>query len=1068
MKRIIAFVIAIMMIVPVFATTQAFATDNGSTVNNNGSSNTGNSETDELLNDYGYNITLDSIKGYDESNGDVKNSPFGKNYVENYTLVEPVFYSNLGFLIEGKTDAFGEEARPSQSDVNSYQNYISLSNADMFEIINSGELISSFRILESKTAAGDFDRDTRNNGVACVFVSPGAIYLGILDPLDLSKTSTCMKIADIPQLSTVEFGDYSNIISIHTGNVIPGNTNKLGISPDEIVISYPVESFGKIKMMTAVYSLSSFDEGAWKDMNNWTQSISYTTDVDEKLMFMTVGDIDEDGYDDIVNIVSSGVSQLKLDKKTSQKSKAAVYVTYGGSGNRTKSTEISGLYRVGGAITDINNDGKPNLVLCGINDISTSASSITLSEVAVTLESNLKESFRATTSSTVSGNLVDDLENTLRLIPVVIKTEQRADNGNNRITGAVEDSPHSVMYDGMFLVGKTLGNQMSFAGSGRASYMKDGRIMTYAHSGMVYTTLSGVAREDIFLCYSSQIFTHPEACEFERTYDNQNMKTQGYYANVFALPNLDYDSGILRYDGWTMNFTEPELHAILAAAPYFGDFSAYNMDYILEGSTTYSSTSSYGKGLEKEWNAGVTGELDFGVVKVEASVGYQGSWSRNTTITNSTEFSASKETLAVVATIPVEIYYYTLFICNPDGELVAMSYKIPVPHERVYSMLTIPEYDKAAAKNGKETLSGNVIIHTDGDPSSYNYTNEWIESKYDEDNIHSSDDWYRTTHNAGSISASIEVETETEKSHGFYISGSITGGGKVVSGGVEGGGGRNYITTEGNGTGYSTSVRNITKEMHGAVEGGYGFQWRMKTFNAKIDGNEIPVITYEVKNASTNPRMPLNVSARGCEAYDEDGNRIPANKITWEANPADENKDISYAIMRKNAFTGALQTIATVPYGTFSYIDTKDLEFGTDYEYAVRAVKNLATAANRYSLESLTETAKTLSEYGAPTVLIASEKVNVSLGDIATMTVTVSGELSGRKLEYQWYCRRPDSYEGWEYITDANSASYDAFATSYLLSGTEYRCVVMETITREDGKKEIIYCYSDVIKLVVE
>jgi hypothetical protein len=36
------------------------------------------------------------------------------------------------------------------------------------------------------------------------------------------------------------------------------------------------------------------------------------------------------------------------------------------------------------------------------------------------------------------------------------------------------------------------------------------------------------------------------------------------------------------------------------------------------------------------------------------------------------------------------------------------------------------------------------------------------------------------------------------------------------------------------------------------------------------------------------------------------------------------------------------------------------------------------------------------------------------------------------------------------------------------MDGAEYRCLVMETITLPDGTREIIYTYSDVIKLSVK
>lgn len=1041
-------------------------------------SNTGDTETDKKLNDYGFDISLDSIEGYDESNGNIENTPYGTNYVDNYVLQEALYFGVRGvddLHIEANSEQFGAETRPSGNvTANEYQTAIS----KKFVVANSDDTVSLYHIAYSETSSGDFSRDARNNGVAMIFATASntsfVVYLTIFDPLEKEKSPTCIKLSELNYDSEKTAEDFSSMINIAAGNYLPGNANKQKISPDEVIVNYPVQSYGKIHMLTEVYSLTDLSENGWKDISKWKVNKTVASDISGKQMFLTVEDINEDSYDDVITITSYGVSKLKLDKKLNKSSGASVNIWYGGEKGKTASVEVSGLYRAGGAVTDINNDGKPNLVLCGIKDINISSGATTVTEVGVTLESNLKESARCTNKSSVKSDLTETLNMTLRQQPVVIKSEQQANDGGNAITGSKADSQHCVMYDGMFVVAKTRGKELRFANNSREASMKKDKVLTNAYSGMIYASHTSASRDEVFMIYelgkSNQMYLYPHAnaSEFTRKVRDISDINNGLTIRAFAIANVDYDSGVLRYDGWTMNFTDPELYAVLAAAPYFGDYAAYNMDYILEGSTAYSFSSSHGNGLELEWNIGETAEFGALVVKLEGSFGYQGSWSRNYNITQSTEFSASKESVAVVATIPVEIYSYTLFGYKPGVGLVEASYRIPVTHEKVYSLLSIPEYDKAAAKNGKDTLTGNALIHQDGEPSSYNYSDSWIKSKYDADSIHSSAEWYRTNTNTGSIGASIEVEIEDEQSHGFYVSGSITGGLEGVgSGGIEAGFGLGVVLSEGQGTGYSASVRNLTKEMPGVVEGGYGFQWRMKTFNAKVDGNEIPVITYEVKNCSTNPRMPMNVSARGCEAYDSDGNRVPANKISWEKNPAEENADISYAIMRKHSFTGAFQTIGTVPYGTYSYIDTKDLEFGTDYEYAVRAVKNTATAPNRYSVKSLSETAKTHSEYGAPDVSINSSTVQVKLGTTATMGVTVKGELTGRKLEYQWMQRIPDSY-AWTDIDDAISANYDVHASSYVQDGTEYRCIIMETIVKQDGKKELIYCYSDVIKLNVE
>lgn len=1063
MKRIISILIILVMITSMIPFTIFSVSASAEESEKIKTVNTGNAETDRVLGDYGFDVSLDSIEGYDPSNGNVENSPFGSAWIDKYTLMEAVYLgfqssnsSVKGHYIEGNSEVFGSEIRPTGT-------------------VNTTDSINGLdkSIEHSVTASGDFSQDARNNGVAILFFTKDSkyiyTYLAVIDPSDKVTTTTYKLLSTIPNNLYSQI-DYTGLISVAVGNCIPGNENELGISPDEIVVTYPVNNSGNVQLTTKILSLIDTTENAWKNADSWIISKDISVDTEGKLSNLTMGDLNEDGYEDVVVTTSYGISRYKLDVKISTTSNATIQVLFGGKEEKIAKAEISGMYRAGTAVCDINNDGKNNIVICGIKSANFAGTDAKIEDLSVVMDSDLKKLFSATNTSTVTSSLIDELNKTLRVPAVVVKTEQMANDSTNYITGKGDDSCHMVCYDGMMLASGVCKNEIRFVKGDRNQYMREGQALLNIYSGMLYATPTSVSRDEIFLLYSHngakfQIYTHPNATEMTRTINGASIN--GSTVSAFALANIDYDTGVLRYDGWSMKFTDPELHAILAAAPYFGDFMAYNLDYILEGSTAYSFSSSYGNGVEIEWNFGVTGEANFAVVKAEGSAGYQGSWSKSYTINQTTEFSASKESLAVVATIPVEIYSYTLFVNKPGEGVVPINYHVTVPHEKVYTTMTIPEYDKAASKNGKDTISGNALIHTDGDPSSYNYTNEWIGEKYDSDSIHQSADWYRTNTNTGSTTSSIEIEIGTEQSHGFYLSGSITGGLPTNSGGVEAGISGGIVLTKGEGKGYSASVRNITKEIHGAVEGGYGFQWRMKSFNAKIDGNEIPVITYEVKNCSTNPRMPINVSARGYEALDDNGNRIPANKITWEANSSDEKIDVSYAVMRKNSFTGALQTIATVPYGTFSYIDTDDLEFGTEYEYAVRTISNVPTLPNRYSIESLPEVAKTLSEYGAPTVQLNSESVTVLLGKKGTIGVTVEGDLTGRKIEYQWMHRLPDSYE-WNYIIDATSANYDVYGTSYILDGTEYRCVVMETIIKDDGKKEIIYCYSDVIKLYVE
>ena len=67
MKRIISLLLVLIMAVSSipFTALVAFAEENGSV-------DTGNAETDKKLNDYGFNLSLDSINGYSPDNGNVE------------------------------------------------------------------------------------------------------------------------------------------------------------------------------------------------------------------------------------------------------------------------------------------------------------------------------------------------------------------------------------------------------------------------------------------------------------------------------------------------------------------------------------------------------------------------------------------------------------------------------------------------------------------------------------------------------------------------------------------------------------------------------------------------------------------------------------------------------------------------------------------------------------------------------------------------------------------------------------------------------------------------------------
>lgn len=403
------------------------------------------------------------------------------------------------------------------------------------------------------------------------------------------------------------------------------------------------------------------------------------------------------------------------------------------------------------------------------------------------------------------------------------------------------------------------------------------------------------------------------------------------------------------------------------------------------------------------------------------------------------------------------IRYYTILLATPDG-VKEQPYVIPKSYDSVMTSMTIDEYDKLAKKYDKDVLKGN-IVHTDGDPITYNYPG-YTDLQ--------GNDAIRTSYNKGISGSQIEISSEEERQHGLSLSVDVMFGFELF--GLGGYGGVAYDLNSawgqinGSGTGYSGNVRNIPVE---GIDDDYGFTWRLKAYNVSVDGKTIPFITYHVTNCSTNPRMPENVTAYGIEAYDDNGNLIPANKVYWQEYESNGKLDVHYEILRsREGFDGAFETVGTAPYGTNYFIDKEGLEFGKEYEYKVITAKNSPTAANAKSIESPVVKAKTLNKSGGLTVTTETPTLTVKASEIANIKVNVAGIQEGETVTYQW--ERRLFAKGWTTLTNANKAEYKIGAASPLWDKAIYRCLVKKKITLADGSTEWIYNYSDPIMLIVE
>ena len=327
----------------------------------------------------------------------------------------------------------------------------------------------------------------------------------------------------------------------------------------------------------------------------------------------------------------------------------------------------------------------------------------------------------------------------------------------------------------------------------------------------------------------------------------------------------DYDGMIAKYVGKTWFYSDPEIVALLQAAPYFKVMKDANALYT-PGTTSYSVTESYS--LERtssnsvSFGVGGTHALGGTIGGYEVKAGYALDWSEEFTKTQTTSTTITQtagENSVVISRTPVIIYYYHYM--NEEGEYPAKDniYEIAIPQEPVTERMSVEsynefaqyynEYFKALAKEKKidETNAPSLPIvndpHllTEGDPSSY-----W--STTDNGYILLTNSPQRS--GPGNSSVTVEHSTESSstttesKSHGFNFELTLTFGLNIpefVTSTVGGYTSLNYMqgsakaTTKMSGKGIAGTVSNYDSELAKAAGitnyNNCGFDFQMAKWN---------------------------------------------------------------------------------------------------------------------------------------------------------------------------------------------------------------------------------------------
>lgn len=444
----------------------------------------------------------------------------------------------------------------------------------------------------------------------------------------------------------------------------------------------------------------------------------------------------------------------------------------------------------------------------------------------------------------------------------------------------------------------------------------------------------------------------------------------------------DRDGLRCRYVGTEYIYTDPQVMAVLQAAPYFKELGNWNT---FMGNTSYTITTSYGSTTagSKSWNvdAGVVvdGEAGF-IVNVEAhlNAGYThsntDSWGTTYSSTNTSTFTACAEDTVLVRRIPLQIYAYQVWDNdthdwrkNPDGSMyystTAMrlqpafyQLKLDQYNDFVDSYNDAVKTDSSAIKlkniqskadQDLEKYTPVLPVNATGNPFNYSTTPP-------PGSTYISEHSYALDTGAGSTTSSRDEVTTTTEGHswsnGLHINFAITFGGgfKFFGAGAKLQAGP-YIDynhsweeskedSKSNGYGGSGTVCNIDLTNYlpenRTVVSKYGFTWRFAAWKTCLssDKKEIPVYGYVLNQVNYPGQSPTNVYAE----VEKTGKNVV---VTWDkptdiaGSPTDRN---CYRIYRMLENEGDLQEIGKVDANTYTFSEPYDnLSRGKIYVYYV-------------------------------------------------------------------------------------------------------------------------------------
>lgn len=512
---------------------------------------------------------------------------------------------------------------------------------------------------------------------------------------------------------------------------------------------------------------------------------------------------------------------------------------------------------------------------------------------------------------------------------------------------------------------------------------------------------------------------------------SQPVKTDVNSSYTLCLTNTDDDTSYMTYTGkHYYTYSDPQVLAVLASPPYFSDLldrDDLSGNYA-ESSTTYSSMKGTENGTSSSSTisvgAYVSFEQEFSVFgvkigSVEAEAAFTSGFTYETEHTSSLEQSITYETTSgedrvAFYSIPMEIYEYTSYIPDGTGKYTKVTSTVSIPHEASIGLIDLSDYENIAEDYSVlPSISGSVLTHTIGDPSSYP-SEKYAGSKAYEGDPAKVD----FTAAGGGSGITQEISFSTSDSQNYTNTTSIetkagAGAGGVTAGVVAGSdSSAGKVSVNIAGGSFSGSLQNMPIE---AQPYGYGMNWKIFCYNYRSGNQAFPVVTYAV----TEPQAPSPLP----EDFEQDVAKTTDDSVTltWTY-----DKIVSgFQLYRYYNFPdgSGRKELAFVPFTdgerhddgtyTFSYTD-KNLSPYTEYEYQIQTRNNNKAEQQRNSIYSEPLTCRTKTTAGYPDISVTIDgKENQTVlpiypDSLATATVKYNGDNKNpdggkyNSVSYQW------------------------------------------------------------------